>query len=248
MFIYLNLQCCLVFLPCLQGFFFTKNALVGMIKKTAIGYKPEKEVTMKLIPVTDRAFRPYGRLLDLELSALLETLGKIPIPEEVQYVPSDPRLESLAVFQTFQNRIYGGLPIEIGYCCGHNTRMNALEYHRSSEINIAATDVILLLGRQQDITEEYTYDTAQLEAFLLPAGTAVELYATTLHYAPCQTSEKGFLTAVVLPRGTNLPLVTERAAGEDLLLAARNKWLIGHPEGGLDQDAYIGLLGENKCL
>lgn len=28
-------------------------------------------------------------------------------------------------------------------------------------------------------------------------------------------------------------------------LAATNKWLIGHAEGGLDDSAYIGLKGEN---
>jgi hypothetical protein len=29
------------------------------------------------------------------------------------------------------------------------------------------------------------------------------------------------------------------------LLAAKNKWLIGHPEGGLPEGSYIGLTGEN---
>ena len=86
--------------------------------------------------------------------------------------------------------------------------LNALEYHRSSEANVAATDVILLLGQQSDITDDFKYDTAQLEAFFVPAGTAVELYATTLHYTPIGTKENdyAFKTGVILPFGTNFPL------------------------------------------
>ena len=49
---------------------------------------------------------------------------------------------------------------------------------------MAASDLILLLGWQADVEEDYTYDTSKVEAFLLPKGVAVELYATTLHYAP----------------------------------------------------------------
>ena len=42
-----------------------------------------------------------------------------------------------------------------------------------------------------------------MEYFFVPAGTAVELYATTLHYAPCSVDGKEFRCGVVLPRGTN---------------------------------------------
>lgn len=140
---------------------------------------------------------------------------------------------------------YGELPIQIGWCIGNNHKLNAVEYHRCSEVNIAATDAILILGRQQDISVENTYDTSLMEAFRIPSGTAVELYATTLHYAPCNASAGGFLVAVVLPKGTNEALEHPHTGGEDALLAAKNKWLIGHPEGGLPDGSYIGLTGEN---
>lgn len=68
--------------------------------------------------------------------------------------------------------------------------MNALEYHRSSELDIAQTDLILLLGMQQDIENGDIYDTSKVEAFLVPAGTGVELYATTLRYAPCKKPDE----------------------------------------------------------
>ena len=96
---------------------------------------------------------------------------------------------------------YGELPIQIGYCNGHNTKLNAVEYHRNSEINIAVTDLILIIGKQQDIEADYTYDTSLMEAFLVPAGTVIEVYGTTLHYAPCHVEDGGFRCVVVLPKG-----------------------------------------------
>ena len=55
---------------------------------------------------------------------------------------------------------------------------------------------------------------------------------------------------VVLPQDTNLPLSqAPQKEGEDALLFAKNKWLIAHPQSGLDQDgAFIGLVGENIAL
>ena len=82
----------------------------------------------------------------------------------------------------------------------------------------------------------------------MPAGTAVELYATTLHYAPCSAGEEGFRCVIVLPKDTNLPLESKHAGYEDALITAKNKWLIGHAEGGLDAGAHIGLIGENVSV
>ena len=142
------------------------------------------------------------------------------------------------------------MPIQICYCNVNNKKLNALEYHRDSEINMAVTDLVLLIGKQQDIADDFTYDTSLVEAFFVPAGTLIEVYATTLHYAPCHTQEGGFRCVVVLPKGTNGELegtVAERC-GEERLLFARNKWLVGHKEGGLPENAWLGLRGENITL
>ena len=88
----------------------------------------------------------------------------------------------------------------------NNSKLNAVEYHRSSEINVAATDAILILGLLADVAEDFTYDTSKMEAFLVPAGTGVEVFATSLHYAPCGVDGQGFQVAIVLPQGTNYPL------------------------------------------
>ena len=145
--------------------------------------------------------------------------------------------------------MYGQLPIQVGYCNGRNRKMNAMEYHRTSEINVAATDLVLMLGRQQDVGEDGTYDTSLAEAFLVPAGTVIEVYATTLHYAPCHVEEDGFRCVVILPKGTNTDMEpVEELFFEDKLLFAKNKWLIGHREGGLPKNAYLGLRGSNPEL
>ena len=201
--------------------------------------------------VFDKEFAVYGKVVEgYDFAPLLKVLrensGK---PADCTiYVPSDPTLEALAAYRLLSDHLFGGMPVQIGYCNGHNKKLNALEYHRSSEIDIAATELVLLLGWQQDITPDFTYDTAKVEAFHVPAGTAVELYATTLHYAPCQADENGFRCVIVLPKDTNLDLEESHAEGEDSHLTAKNKWLLGHPEGGLPEGSPMGLIGENLSL
>ena len=201
---------------------------------------------MKIYEVTDAAFSEYGRVItDVDFSELLEKLAETPVPEDVVYVASEESLEELPVYEELTDKTYGELPIQIGYCNGHNRKLNALEYHRSSEVDVAGTELVLRLGRQQDITADFTYDTSLVKAFRVPAGTAVELYATTLHYAPCHSQEGGFQCAIVLPKDTNLELTFRHEGGEDGHLTAKNKWLLGHPEGGLPEGSPMGLLGEN---
>ena len=209
---------------------------------------------MKVKQVTDTSFRKYGKILTgIDFSEIYNVLEEMDYPEDVEYAASFGPLEEPEFRQKLSNTLYGELSVEIGYCSGHNKMLNALEYHRSSEANVAVTDIILLLGHQSDITEDFTYDTAQLEAFFVPAGTAVELYAPTLHYVPIGTKENdyAFKMGVVLPFGTNFPLgVTLGAEAEkeklpeEKLLFAKNKWLIAHEESG-EEGAFIGLTGKN---
>ena len=205
---------------------------------------------MKLQKVTDPAFKKYGKVVEnVDFSELVEELKKTPCPQEVVYEPSVEQLEALPVYQALQDVAYGEMPIQIGYCNGSNVYLNALEYHRDSEINVACTDLILLIGSEQDMEADYTYDTAKVEAFLVPAGTMIEVYATTLHYAPCSVNGV-FRCVVVLPKGTNEALTAyPEKNGEDALLFAVNKWLVAHPESGLEADgAFMGLKGENITL
>lgn len=208
---------------------------------------------MQILSVKDDEFRKYGRVIEnVDFTGLIDALKKTPVPEGVAYEPAVRELETQPVRLKISEVLYGEMPVQIGYCNGHNSKLNALEYHRDSEINIAATDMILMLGLLTEVEKDYIYDTSKVKAFLVPANTAVEVYATTLHYAPCGVDGNAFQVAVVLPKGTNYPLTSNHtrvhnniADSEDALLAATNKWLIGHKEGGLDSSVFIGLKGEN---
>ena len=207
---------------------------------------------MKLYQVHQEAFRPYGRVIgEMDFTALVEAMGETPCPMgETVYAPGDEKLEALPVSEELRTRIFGDLPIQVGYCNGENYLLNAVEYHHTSEVNVAATDMILLLGRVQDVTAEQTYDAGRIEAFFVPKGTAVELYATTLHYAPCSPREgEGFRVTIVLPKGTNTDLGAHHPRdGEDRLITAKNKWLIGHPDAALPAGSPIGITGENLSV
>ena len=211
---------------------------------------------MEILSVNSPEFRKYGRVINnVDMTELVKAMKNTPVPEGVVYEPGDASLEALPVYKDISNICYGEMPIQIGYCNGHNSKLNALEYHRDSEINVAATDAILMLGLLQDVEEDFTYDTSKVKAFLVPEGTAVEVYATTLHYAPCGVGGKGFQVSIILPKGTNYPLSTPHAKttatttdNEDCLITATNKWLIGHAEGGLDEGSFLGLKGKNLDL
>lgn len=204
---------------------------------------------MKIYSVTDKEFAPYGKVLDgYDVKELMKALDEsTPLPDGVGYVPSVAALEYTGVFGKLQNNAYGGMPIQIGYCNGHNTKLNCLEYHRDSEINIGLNDFILLVAKADDIVDG-KLDTSKVMAFKANAEQVVEVYATTLHYAPCHAEKDGsFKVIIVLPKGTNGP-VPEIAAlnAEDKTLRACNKWLLAHKDSAEASDgAYIGLTGEN---
>ena len=162
-------------------------------------------------------------------------------------MPADAALEKLDIFADFENSVYGGMPVQLGWCNGHNTKLNCLEYHRDSEVNFGSRDFILLLGLESQI-EDGKFDTALTKAFLVPAGTLVEVFATTLHYAPCEAKlGQGFKVLVALPRGTNTdkPVFTPKNY-EDTLMTARNKWLLAHADSDEAKGgAVVALTGEN---
>ncbi len=204
---------------------------------------------MQIYKVTDPEFKKYGKVLEgYDTTALLKALeDKTPLPEGVDYVMSCADLEYTDLFGQLQNNAYGGMPIQLGYCNGHNTKLNCLEYHRDSELNIGSRDFILLLATVEDIVDG-KLDTAKVKAFYAEAGQVVEVYATSLHYAPCSAkSGEGFKVVIVLPKGTNGGVPAFTAVNEeDKWMTAANKWLLAHAEAAEAADgAYVGLTGEN---
>lgn len=207
---------------------------------------------MEIKSVFDGEFARYGQIHEgYELDGLLAAMKAIPLPESgTTYQPAIPELEALPIFELFGANAYGGMPVQLGMCWGRNTKLNCLEYHRDSEFNVGTHDFILLLAKQDEIVDGML-DTAKVRAFRVPAGVLVEVYATTLHYAPCHTDEaEGFRVAVALPRGTNeakpaIKAITE----EDQLLWARNKWLLAHEDSAeAGQGAAVRLSGDNNDI
>lgn len=204
---------------------------------------------MKIYSVHDKEFTPYGHVVTgLDTAELLDALAHTPLPETgTGYCPEEEELQELPVTVQVSEHLYGGMPVQMGWCNGRNTKLNCLEYHRDSEFNLGTEDFILLLARQEEI-ENGMLDTGKVKAFRVPAGVLVEVYATTLHYAPCHTDPaKGFRVLVALPAGTNTEKPDIRPlTEEDKLLRACNKWLLAHPDSAEAADgAYVGLTGEN---
>ncbi len=206
---------------------------------------------MKIYNVTDPEFTNYGRIIEgyeEEKKQIFEALrDKTPIPEGTDYVAEDPALQSLPAASVITNSLFGGSPMQFGWCNGHNTKLNCLEYHRSSEINLGATDFILLLAKREEIVD-YKIDSSKVKAFLCPKGVMIEVYATALHYAPCQASKDfGFQVLVGLPKGTNVGKPDFKPANkEDALLTATNKWLLPHADSSEAKGgAVVGLTGIN---
>lgn len=205
---------------------------------------------MQIYSVFDPAFKPYGQIvtgMDQTVAEILSVLKDAPQGEGVDYVPEYAPLQELPAMTEISEHCYGGMPVQLGWCNGHNTKLNCLEYHRDSEFNLGTEDFILLIARQDQIVDG-VLDTSDVQAFRVPVGVLVEVYATTLHYAPCHVDpKKGFRVMVALPMGTNTdkPFISN-LANEDSLLWACNKWLLAHPDSSEAlSGAHIGLKGVN---
>lgn len=195
------------------------------------------------------AFVKYGKILeDYNFDELIQYMEKETVISASgnTYIASVSEMEKTKVRERLENEFYGEMPIEIGYCNGPNSTLNGLEYHIGSEIDVAVTDMVLLLGVLQDVKQN-KYDASKVEAFFVKKGTAIQIYETTLHFGPCKVEEEGFKCIVILPKGTNEPLKSDISKYKDVLLFARNKWLLAHPDRKplMEKGAYAGIVGEN---
>lgn len=203
---------------------------------------------MEILSVFSPEFRPYGRVVEgYDVSGLMAALEKTPLTDAVVYTPKEPLLHAAPGAEAIGEALYGGMPFQLGWCNGHNTKLNCLEFHRDSEFNLGTEDFILLLGLQGDIVDG-KLDTATVKAFKCPAGVLIEVYATGLHYAPCHADPaKGFRVMVALPENTNTDYRPGGGVNTmDKMLWARNKWLLAHPESSeAAEGAVAALTGVN---
>lgn len=217
--------------------------------------------------LTDLRFGRFGRVLQEDFSDLAELADRITDidPKANRYIASCADLEAPSYIESLG--LYFGLAeIQIGYCNGPNSKLNAVEWHKSAEIDIAVTDLALLLGSRADINESGHIDSSRLTCFFVPKGAAIELLPEVLHFSPCRAHPEGFKSIIVLPRGTNdalppefapkAPLTATVSRGaspsaepvpETRFLFMKNKWLIAHPERLplVERGAFPGIQGEN---
>ena len=212
----------------------------------------EKNPGLRIYSVTDPEFAPYGRVLEMDTSGLREAMLNAPLPETGNvYVADDEAVHALPMIGELQKTVFGGMAVEAGYCNGHSFKLNALEYHKCSEVNYSPTGCVLLMALPSDIQPDRHLDSESVVAFWLPPEVLIEVHPLVLHFAPCRTEENGFRCLVVLTEGTNTPVdnINTSLAGENGLLWMRNKWLIAHPESvPAGKGAFVGIDGENTEL
>jgi len=207
---------------------------------------------LRIFDVYNSAFQPYGRVLSLSgTEKLSETLKQCTIPENGNcYVASEPKLEQLSVMQRIRRCSFGEMPIQAGYCNGNGFRLNALEYHRCSEVNYSTTGLVLLLALPEMIHDRQINSDSVVGVYL-PPDIPVEIWPGVLHFAPCRVRPDGFNCLVVLEQGTNadLQITDPSAPGEEALLWKQNKWLLCHPESPqAEAGAFTGITGENIVM
>ncbi len=211
----------------------------------------EKNPGLKLYSVLDPEFRRYGRVLNAETGELAAVLAATEIPEEGNcYKASVPALEAVPLMKRLRRTVYGEMEIQAGYCNGRGYKLNAMEYHKCSEINFSTTGLVLLLALPEQL-DDGRLDSADAVGFYLPAGVLMEILPLVMHFAPCRISEGGFNCLVVLEKGTNeaLDSVNTTASGEEKLLWMRNKWMSCHPDSPQkEKGAFVGISGENIAL
>ena len=206
---------------------------------------------LRLYAVTDKEFEPYGRVLCKADNDLHDALSLLPIPAEGNtYTASEIRLEELCGVKRLGAAVFGGMEWQAGFCNGRGFTLNALEYHKCSEVNCSTTGCVLLLALPGDIRGDKLHST-DIVGFYLPPDVVAEIYPLTLHFAPCRVTEGGFNCLVLLERGVNAPLprVDTSASGEEKMLWMRGKWLIAHKESPqAAKGAHVGIEGENIRL
>lgn len=207
---------------------------------------------LPLYSVEDAEFRPYGRLLPCTGSKdFVPQMAAQPIPEAGNcYVASVPALEDTDFIAQVRRAAFGMMDVQAGYCNGRGHTLNALEYHKCSEVNFTTTGLVLLLALPGDL-QDGKLNSGCVKGFYLPPCTAVEIFPQVLHFAPCRVSEDGFNCLVVLEKGVNSPIdgVDITAPGENKLLWMRGKWMTCHADSPQAANgAFVGISGENIDL
>lgn len=204
-----------------------------------------KNPDLTIFDIRDEEFKEYGIVLEgYDTDGIMSEAEKLVMPSEgSQYLASVEAFETHEIAKKIKDDVFGTLDTQIGYCYGHSNYLNALEWHSSSEVNIAMTPLVLMLAKRSDINGGQI-DSSSVKVFFVPKGSVIEVYATTLHFCPCEVTAGGFGCVVGLPAATNTPL---EYATSDPLLFRRNKWILAHEDNKalIERGVVSGIYGKN---
>lgn len=192
----------------------------------------KKNPDYKILSIDDPDFKKYGKVYtkyDIsEVKDYMDKNVKISSPNNF-YTPSNKDLEKIPAIQEMGKDIYAFMPIEAGECTGQSTNFSAIEYHQGSETNIMLTDVIMVLGQRSTLDTNGEYSPSEDgQIFFVPAGTVVEFYSTTLHYAPIKVHDSGFSIIVILIKGSNEELPADFKS-DNKRIVKQNKFQLVDP-------------------
>ena len=202
------------------------------------------------------SFTNYGKILELncskDLISKLEKDTSIPDKGNV-YIPYIREWEDSKIFNEISPHF--NEDIEIGYCNGQNTELNALEWHSCNEINIYSTPVVLFLAKLKNLDNNFKLDSKKVKTFYVPKNTAILLYNSTLHFAPCKVEKDGFKAIIILSNLTNTELENNKVnftvdKKYEQFLFKNNKFIICHKDATslTKQSVKPNIIGTNLKL
>ena len=204
------------------------------------------------------SFIKYGSILDLKckdnLITKLEKDTTIPETGNI-YKPFVREWEEKEI-KSELSHLYDEA-IEIGYCNGQNTKLNALEWHNCNEVNVYGTDVVLFLAKLDDLSDDYNLESSKIKTFFVPKNTSILLFNDTLHFSPCKVDKGGFKAIIILSDATNTELeasdiayINKSNKNLDSLILKKNKFIICHREAAnlIQQNVKANINGINLSL
>lgn len=202
---------------------------------------------LQIFTTKDKEFQQYGRSLDIDATSLIDYLSSQGEKDEIKnaakasYVTDREDLHDFVCIPQIQKDIFGYLPIQTGVVKGRNQSLTGTEFHQGSEVNVAVTDCLLVLGNKYDMIDN-TIDVSQMDVFYVEKGEVLEIYPTTLHYTPIEANNEGFSLVVILIEGTNTDIDFEKNS----MLCKKNKWYVCHSSqtAKIEQGFRVGLTGD----
>ena len=112
-----------------------------------------KNPDIELFDINSEEFSTYGRTINgFDIDEIVAEAKKIEnVGNGSNYKPSVVAFEKLDIAGKIKTLLFGENRIQVGYWWGYNSIFGATEWHTSSEINIAVTDLVIIVGHVWDV-------------------------------------------------------------------------------------------------